>query len=123
MSWFKEATLIYDLRMGALSKDSPYFLWLSSKSQEDVRKCPYFYVALLYSQSSRYIAHGLVRNQFEIQKASWQSLSDFERSLRMHPQFKEESLQKHHVRGVCFQSAPRGTLISLPGYPSQTILD
>ena len=51
-SWFKEATLMYDIRIAPISQEAPYFQWLAYYSQQDVKKCPQFYIALFYEKSS-----------------------------------------------------------------------
>ena len=123
VSWFKEATLIYDVRIAPLSEKSAYFQWFSPESQEDIKACSQFYVALFYAKSSKYISHRLVLNQLESQGAEIQVIPDFGRSLRMHPQFERETLQLYRMRGVCFKRPKsEAVILGLPGYPSQVML-
>ena len=114
---------MYDLRLAVLSEESDYFQWLSPSSQEDVRKCPRFYIAILYEKSTDHISHRLVANQLEYQGAKFQSIPDFWRALRMHPQFETEVLQRHRVAGICFSSPGESIILGLPGYSAQTILE
>ena len=122
-SWFKEASLMYELRLAPLSEESSYFQWLSPQTQSDVRECPRFYIGMLYSKSSDYIPHRLVKNQLEGQGARMQVVPGFWRSFKMHPQFEREALQRHRLRGICFKRAGGAIILGLPGYPSEIILE
>ena len=120
-AWFKEASLMYEVRVAPVSEQSPYFQWLSSHSQQNARECSRFYIALLYAKSSRYISHRMVLNQLIEQGAQVQTIPEFWRSLRMHPQFEGEALQRHRVSGLCFRGRNSSIVLGLPGYPTQVI--
>ena len=122
-SWFKEANLIYDVRIANIAEKSPYFHWFSQQTQQDIRECPRFYLALFYAKSPKYISHRSVEVQLEAQGAQLLSIPTFWHSLKMHPAFERQALKAYRARGICFNQSPPAIILGLPGYPYQVILD
>ena len=71
----------------------------------------------------QYISHRFIANQLKHQGAEIQTLPDFLKSLKLHPQFEDESLKQYRLRGVCFKPQTTSIILVPPGYPSQVILE
>ena len=123
ISWYREASLIYQINLAEVSENMPHFKWFSSAVQKDIRKCSRFYVALLYSHSNDYIYHDQVKEQLNQQGIQLYLIPNFWGILIMHPQFKKGSLHLHRGKGLCIEDEKESILLKLSGYPTEVIIE
>lgn len=117
LSWYKELSLVFDVHLARLDKNSPFLSWLSPKEKENYDSCHDFIVTVAYAIDGKRISMPMFMDVMKKQGFSRISLSQFHSFLKLHPDFELSSLQNYEVFGLCGTQEPKSDGISIE-FPS-----
>lgn len=124
-SWYKGATLSYDLLLAKVDKSSPYANWFESSKDSYANKCKRFYVGLLYSSDLEPASITRIKSQISNKGYKTISISQFKSHISSHYVFEQWHLQRHKVVGFCYEGIgePADRInITLPGFKEENVL-
>lgn len=117
-SWYKGATLKYDLLVAKLDQDSKFYNWLGRSEKSQLSKCDSFYVVLTYAASLRSAktSSSQLTQNFDVVGLKKITLPIFSSSLRNHYFTLQWNLKKHNIRGVCKTNNLSDIEVHVPNY-------
>lgn len=122
VSWYDQATMLYDIIYTKLDESSPFVNWMGS-DRLTVSTCKTFWIALVYAKRNGLLNASGISQQ--ITKAGYRDviILDFAREFKSHQGFKDWRLSQHRIIGLCSNSEDdRPVELSLPGYTPQEVL-
>jgi hypothetical protein len=117
-SWFREASMDYDILFHKLDKTSSFASWMGS-DQKYLTDCHEFYVALVYADINAPNGTPFLVNQIDSIGVKKVGIQDFKENLKAHENFRDWRLTQHKVVGFCRpESLKEDIVISIPGFKS-----
>jgi hypothetical protein len=122
LSWYQELTLYFDLIYTQIGPKSPFYNWFSKSEIRITRKCQELFVVISYSLDSKKISRQNFIEKVRQQGYEEISLPNFEKNLRLHPDYNELSFNLYKIHGFCNKTkkAKRANLV-FSGYHTQRI--
>lgn len=121
-SFYRGATLHYDILAARMSPDSSYRYWLEQDGDK-LKECREFVVLLLYKNLRSPESHTEVMEQLTSERRTEVSLPSFKRHLEQHPLISQMYYDRYLVKGICDNEL--GNLqqlkISLAGFKQATL--
>ncbi len=122
ISWYQEMTMVFDVLLGEISNESPFYNWFSTSEKISLKQCSKSYLALYYSSSSDVISKKRFLKQVKLQGYEQFIMNDFQSALRLHPQYVSNSFQLYDVAILCAKSEIEGPLkLEFPNYRTISI--
>lgn len=121
VSWYQQATLMFDFLIAELNPSSPYQAWLSADMLENKKKCQRFYIVLDYSLESDHPGYSHIDQQFRVALFEKIHLPLFESNIKMHPQYVENSMRLYRLYGLCDHNNLKEIALVLPGYVGHSL--
>lgn len=125
MSWYQELTLYFDIIYSQIEANSPFYNWFSESERRRTRKCQELFVVISYSLDSNKISSKDFMEQLSQQGYKEISLTNFEKNLRLHPDYGELSFNLYKIHGFCKKAKKgkktKGANLLFPGYHTQNI--
>jgi hypothetical protein len=124
LSWYKELTLLFDLAIAKVDKDSHFTKWFSASELETISKCSEAYVGVTYALDNKKISIPMFQAELKGAGFTEYPVPDFEKELRLHPDFEVLSLQLYRVSVLCRSGETLGTgplLLRFPGFNQVSI--
>ena len=116
-SWYQELTLNFDLLISYVSKESSFYQKFAASEQGILKSCKAVYIAFTYELDSKRLARSSLLNQFTNNGLENTETPRFQREIRMHPDFTEESLQLYTSHVLCANSDKINISLNFPGFP------
>jgi hypothetical protein len=111
VSWYHELTLLYDLIYGSIDEKSKFYNWFSVQEQNRIKNCSDIILGVRYSLDSDRISHSMFDEMMRNANYEKISVPEFEKALRMHPDYKRLSLTLYKTQVYC-----RKSKVSAPVY-------
>lgn len=116
-SWYKQTTLVYEVMLAEITKDSPFYAWFSTSEKSNLLSCKRPYILLDYTFDASILPRSLVREQLHAKGFKEVSVNGFSRELKNHPQYKISNLLYYKIKGYCLSSEKSEALnLYLPGF-------
>ncbi len=115
-SWYKQTSLVYEVLLAPLSKDSPFYVWFSDATKNALFSCASPYILLDYSLDSTLLPHSIIRKQLAQQGFSEIVIPQFSSEFKNHPQYKISNLTFYSLKGYCRKISDKKVIFSLPGF-------
>ncbi|WP_372654001.1 hypothetical protein [Halobacteriovorax sp.] len=110
ISWYQEMTMVFDVLLGEISEESPFYNWFSTSEKVSLKQCSNSYLALYYSSSSNVITKRSFLKQAKDQGYDQFVMNNFASALKLHPQYVTNSFQLYDVAILCSKSKREGPL-------------
>jgi len=121
ISWLQELSIVYEVLIAKIDKDSPFIAWFSEGEKKSALECPTFYITARYSKDSHKISHPMFQKEMLQNGLKEVSLPNFANSLRLHPNYETENLDLHKINGYC-RTSSEGVRVSFPSFRAVTII-
>jgi hypothetical protein len=124
-SWYKGATLTYDLLLAKVDKNSAYANWLESSKESYGKKCKEFYIAMLYSGDQEPTSIAKIKSGITNSGFKEVSVAQFKAHISSSYVFEQWHLQRHKLVGYCYEGigSPEDFInITLPGFKEENVL-
>ncbi len=124
ISWFHEFTLLFDMNIAKLTKNSKFKNWLSPNEKDEISSCNEFYVALTYSGNDEKISQRMFLEEMNRVGFKKVLINNFRTHLRLHPDFDKYSLDQYKLYGFCYsQEVDLNKIdINLPGFATAELV-
>ncbi|MDD0853924.1 hypothetical protein HBN50_12500 [Halobacteriovorax sp. GB3] len=123
ISWFHELTLQFDLLITKLDDDTRFRKWLSPSEKALLADCRDHYLVLSYHLDSDKISKRMLFSDMERQGYKEYLLPNFQRNIKLHPDFELLSLQLYSLNLLCSKEEKSKDLsVTFPGYKSVNLL-
>jgi len=118
-SWFKGATLSYDLLLTKIDKNSPFANWLEDSKETYQKDCKQLLVGIFYSGRSE--PASLAEMKAQVLKLGYKevSVNAFKDHISSHYVYEQWHLKTHKLVGFCYEGmgTPSEFInISIPGF-------
>lgn len=127
-SWYLGATLVYDLWLAKVDKDSPFTYWMGSNRENNL-KCREFYIGLFYAYTYsiqiKLESPTYIKNQIRELGYDDVALTHMSSYLSTHRVFQQWNLKFHKLSGFCYNKLtppPKEMYINMPGFKSVNVL-
>jgi len=120
-SWYKELTMYFDVAYTHIDAKSPFYNWFSNNEKEELKDCIDIIITAEYAFRPRDISKGMFKK--EVLRFGYESfvVNDFERNLRMHPDFSRFQTGVYSTHAFCRRGMlSRAVAITFPGF--ETVL-
>lgn len=123
-SWYKGASMKYDLFTVKLEKSSPFYSWIGRSQREEIDRCKNFYVTLMYAGVSLLSPSSIseLRESFNIVGLKRYSLPVFGSYLKNHYFFLQWNLKNHVILGYCKDSNVVNVEVQIPNFSTVRVL-
>jgi hypothetical protein len=126
ISWFKGATMSYDLMIARLPADSPFRNWLDDFDQSLIKNCTDLFIGLTYFDHLNRKKRSTLTHQLETQGFKRLILTGFKEHLVNHPTYTTRHLFRHFPYAFCMERKEEiGKEMVLdfeiPGFPKKSI--
>lgn len=116
-SWYKELTMYFDVAYTHIDAKSPFYNWFSELEKNELKDCIDIIITAEYAFRPRDISKGMFKQ--EVLRFGYESfvVNDFERNLRMHPDFSRFQTGVYSTHAFCrrgIQAKP--IAIVFPGF-------
>jgi len=121
MTWFKELSMLFDVRLAELNLDSPFANWMTEDEKKTVRDCGHFLISLSYALDSKRLSQSMYKKQMVKNGYRPIYLPNFSTHLKLHPDYSKSTLKLYRIVGYCSPNIARNEVsISFPGYKDQS---
>lgn len=118
-SWYKELTLVSEILITEVDKNSPFYDWFSASEKRSLEECKQKYVVAAYFLDGKGLSKEDFLSQAFSQGLEKKILSTFEKQLRMHPDSELVSFGLYKVFALCSNfSDKKDIIVNFPGYNS-----
>lgn len=118
ISWFRDSSIVYEILVAKLDKESPFISWLE-KDKAEIDRCDEFYVGIYYADLNAPHGSFMIPSQLKAAGLEERSILDFSDQVKAHENYKDWNLEKHRVRGFCKRKGTNTeTIVTIPGYKS-----
>ena len=122
LSWYHELTLFYDFIYARVDKESKFFNWFSQREKDLFATCEDFLVTLNYAIDESKISRRDVSIQLEAFGYKEISLNQFDKNLKLHPDFESLSFKHYKVTGYCQDKVrPKEVYLTLTGFKTMSL--
>ncbi len=104
ISWYQEMTMVFDVLLGEVTPNSPFYDWFSTSEKVSLKSCSKSYLALYYSSASEVISKNNFIKQASSQGFEKYVMNEFAGALRLHPQYITNSFQLYDIAIFCSKS-------------------
>lgn len=122
-SWFKELTMYFDVFFAHIDDSSPFYSWFSESEKASLKDCVDIIVTSSYAFRPRDISRTMFRDEMAKFGYTPIALNEFERNLRMHPDFARYQMGVYSAHAYCRKGMQASDIvIGFPGF-DQVSLD
>lgn len=121
-SWYQELTLNFDILITDLLKTDEFYQVFTSNEKDILKQCESVYIAFSYEQDAARLSRAHFLATLQALGAEEVVTSEFQKEMKMHPDFIEESLQLYRFHTLCFKKKNLSFQMKFPGFPEQKIL-
>lgn len=116
-SWYKELSLILEVFVSEIPKNSPFFDWFSENEKNIINNCQHFVVLLHYVLDSKRISYPELRSEMERNGYQEVMIPHFAKNIQLHPDYESNRLVQHKVKGFCSKKSQNTPIeLEFPGY-------
>ncbi len=116
-SWFKELTMYFDVFYTHIDDTSPFYNWFSESEKDTLKGCVDIIVTASYAFRPRDISKTMFRDEMEKFGYTGFTLNEFERNLRMHPDFARYQMGVYSTHAYCRKGMQaKNIVIGFPGF-------
>lgn len=125
-SWFKGATLKYDVLSAKLDRESSFYNWLGQSERSQFFECPNYYITIVFASkainATRASKVQLMSN-FDLVGLKRISIPIFESYFRNHQFSQNWNLQQYSLYGMCKTNNLTDVEVNIPNYSTVKVLD
>lgn len=123
-SWYKGASMNYDLQVAFLDRNSPFNNWLGQSEREQLKDCEKIYIALVYASINNQSTNSTstILNNFDVVGLKKFSIPIFSANLKSHYYYQQWNLTNYQIYGFCKDANLSFVEVSLPNYSSIEIM-
>lgn len=117
VSWYQELTMVYDVLLHRLPKDSKFRQWFSNEELKEIEGCKDFLIGIHYFYDSKRISERMFKDEMNYNRYEEVILNQFSKNVKLHPDYIKWRLQKHKISGFCKKELTDDPLvINFPGF-------
>ncbi len=116
ISWFHELSLNFDLLVTKLDEKSPFMKWFSPSERELFNSCRDHYLVMTYHLDSDRISKRMFYTQMNDQGYKDFLVPNFERAIKLHPDFEFLSLQLYKLTLLCNKIGQGELEVTFPSF-------
>jgi hypothetical protein len=125
-SWYKGATMAYDILIHRLDRNSQFAKWLGESEMEYVNKCQSLLIVLLYTGDMQPTSEAMMKLEIEKNNYKEVNLLKFKQYLLNHQAYVTSQLFAHKFTAYCGQHVIGDSRIinmSIPGFKRVEVLN
>ena len=124
-SFYRGATMAYDVLFHKLERNSPFTKWLDDSEKEHLNRCNTLIIAMFYVESMQPTSSAYLRKEIEKQNFKEILIPGFNQFLKNHPTYQQYYFYSHKITAFCGQSTigqDKAITMSVPGFNKITVL-
>lgn len=116
-TWYKELTMVYDVLLYDLKRESDFLSWVSKEEKDFISSCKSFLLGIVYVSEDFGGNYRTFKNEMENNEFKEYPIMNFAKHLKGHPDYTKWTLQDYKIEGYCSQEKIVEELkINLPGF-------
>lgn len=125
-SWYRGATMAYDVLLYRVDRKSPFANWLGESEKEYLNNCHPLVVGLFYAGNDSPSTIAKIKKEITDQKYDEVNLLNFKEYIQNHPTHQLYNLWSHKLSAFCGKHIIDGNqklYISMPNFRKIKVLD
>ena len=124
-SFYKGATMAYDVLLHRLDRNSPFAKWFDSSEKEYLKKCHKLLIGIFYAESMQPTSVAYLSKEIEKQNFKEIIVPGFNQHIKNHPSYQQYFLFSHKVIAFCGEDIigrEKPITMALPGFNKLKVL-
>lgn len=125
-SWYRGATMSYDIMLHRLDRKSPFAKWLGESEKEYLKNCNPLVIGLFYAGNDSPSTIAKIKKEITDQNYTEINLLNFKEYIQNHPTHQLYNMWSHKMTAFCgkhIMESDQKLYVSIPNFKKIRVLD